>query len=141
MVVISKGKECGRVSEHAIAPWDLDRLSPELLEAAYRELERFVVWLRSVGIEVPDCWHYHPWSVHRLAALYHWREQLAGRSAREAAEWWASSWGLQGLRDAWRREELFRHGTRHFDTGKEEPTPTLDETIHRHVEEVRRRAG
>jgi hypothetical protein len=128
VVVISKGKESGPVSDAPIAPWDLDRLAPELLEATYRELERFVDWLRSVGIEVPACWYVHPWSVHRLAAVMHWRREL-GTRAREAAEWWASSWGLQGLRDAWRREDLFKHGEHHFETGRQEPTPSLDEVI------------
>jgi hypothetical protein len=138
VVVTSKGKRGGRVSDTPIAPWDLDRLPAELLEATYRDLDRFVAWLRSLGIEVPACWYVHPWSVHRLAAVMHWRRELGAR-AREAAEWWASSWGLQGLRDAWRREDLFRHGDHHFETGRQEPTPSLDEVIHRRTEEVRRR--
>jgi hypothetical protein len=131
--------ELGRVSEQPVAPWDLDHLSADLVEAAYRDLERFVAWLRSTGIDVPGCWYVHRWSVHRLAAVMRWRQELAGRPAREAAEWWASSWGLQGLRDAWRREGLFQHGDRHYDTGKEEPTPSLDEVIHHAADEAGRR--
>jgi hypothetical protein len=120
VVITSKGEGSGRVSDAHIAPWDLDQLSAELLQATYRDLERFVAWLRSVGVEVPACWYVHPWSVHRLAAVMHWHRELGGR-AREAAEWWASSWGL--LRD------------------RPEPTPSLDEAIARHCEEARRRPG
>jgi hypothetical protein len=127
-----------------IDPWDLDQLPPELLAPAYRDLERFVAWLRSTGIAVPTCWYVHRWSVHRLAVVMHWRSEVTGcgRPAREAAEWWASIWGLQGLRDAWTREGLFDHGEKHFESGREEPTPSLETVVEHHVEEVRRlRAG
>ena len=129
--------------ERKIDPWDLDQLPPELLEAAYRGLERFVAWLRATGVAVPTCWYVHRWSAHRLAVVMHWRSELTGcgRPARDAAEWWGSIWGLQGLRDAWTREALFDHGEKHFESGREEPTPSLATVVERHVEEARRRAG
>jgi hypothetical protein len=126
-----------------IDAWDLDQLPAERLEVAYRDLERFVGWLRTTGIPVPGCWYVHRWSAHRLMAVMEWRQDMTGcdRPAREAAEWWSSMWGLQGLRDAWRREGLFDHGEKHFESGREEPTLSLEEIIERHVEENRARAG
>jgi len=121
--------------------WDLDRPPPELLAPTYHQLERFAAWLDAMGVRVPACWYVHRWSAERLAVVMHWRRELSGRPAREAAEWWASIWGLQGLRDAWVRERLFDHGERHFESGREEPTPSLETVIERHVEEARRRAA
>ena len=132
------------MASREIDPWDLDLLFPEeYLEREYHRMEEFARWLRSAGIEVPGCWYVHRWSAYRLAALMHWHEQVygGGQLARDAAEWWSSSWGLQGLRDAWQQADLFKHGDRHYESGKEEPTPTLDEVIRRHAGENRIRAN
>jgi hypothetical protein len=57
------------MAEQRIDPWDLDQLPAEQLEVAYHDLERFVEWLRAMGIAVPGCWYVHRWSVHRLMAV------------------------------------------------------------------------
>jgi len=118
----------------AAVPWNLDALPSERLEVAYRELDRFVAWLRSAEVEVPECWHAHRWSVYRLAALLHWYADAHQPShrPRESAEWWASSIGVEGLRRAWKEANLFSHG--HFDDhGKLSAPPSLDESIRRHT--------
>ncbi|HEY2702382.1 MAG TPA: hypothetical protein VGL20_01705 [Candidatus Dormibacteraeota bacterium] len=42
------------------------------------------------------------------------------------------------MRDAWQRERRFDHGQNQYGTGSEEPAPSLEVAVQRHLEEIRR---
>jgi hypothetical protein len=123
----------------AAAPWDLDALSPEELQASLIDLSGFVGWLRECDIDVPSCWHFHGWLVRRLLVLRHWREDVLDVEARAKAanDWWSA---LSELQRDW--EEVRSHRGAH--PPREEPwgnpvvTPALEDTV---SEAVRRRRG
>ena len=50
-------------------------------------------------------------------------------SARDAAEWFASPWGLAGMRDVWRQKGCKAGRDIHGD----EPTPSLEQVIRQHA--------
>jgi hypothetical protein len=94
-----------------ILRWDLDLLDGDYLEEAFDRAELLVAWLKRMGVAVPECWESHPWIIERLLALDAWRAELRRESppsGKALGEWWGSTWGLDGLRLAW-REQLDSH--------------------------------
>jgi hypothetical protein len=124
-------------------PWDLDRLPAEALEGAYRQLDAFVGWLRECGCTVPDCWYAHRHLVHRLAALVWWRAvsyqpsatdpatgaTTPGAGPKDAAEWWASTWGVAGWLRSFGDLPCKGRPAGHRD----QPLPSLDDAVAAHV--------
>ena len=134
-------------SARVVVPWDLDRLSEKRLRAVYTALQSFAARLLEWGEEVPSCWYAPGHQVHRFAALLYWFERVnrprtlvldpetgkeridPAASARDAAEWFASPWGLTGMRDVWRQKGCKAGRDVHGD----EPTPSLEQVIRQHA--------
>lgn len=137
--------------------WDLDQLSEGELRRRYAEMADFATRLLEMGVSVPACWYYHRHLVHRFAAVMAWRERAyrtssesrdpetgetrvtPGAHAREAAEWWASIWGLAGLVTAWGELECVRRGEgrSHTVDKRQVPTPALEEVVEAHLASLR----
>jgi hypothetical protein len=144
----------------AAVPWDLDSLTEARLRTAYQEMEGFAWQIRSWGIVVPTCWHVVGHQVHRFCAVMWWYERVTRpqlvvqtldtppkrmvtpeADPRNAAEWWASPWGLAGMVEVWRpcHEGMPQHSVTLWDprTGRARtdkvPTATLEESIAAHA--------
>jgi hypothetical protein len=125
--------------------WELDRLPREALEVTYTQLADFVAWLEDTGLDMPGCWLAHRHLVHRLAAIMWWRAEAHSETAtpkgtvppraRDAAEWWASSYSITGWLDAASR--LPCKGQVLSAWHRERPAPTLDEAVTAHVASLR----
>jgi hypothetical protein len=139
--------------------WDLDQLAEAELRRRYAEMADFAEGLLEMGVPVPACWYYHRHLVHRFAAVMAWHERAyrtssesrnpetgetrvtPGAHAREAAEWWASSWGLAGLVTAWGELECVRRGEgrSHTVDKRQVSTPALEDVVEAHVASLRSR--
>jgi hypothetical protein len=89
---------------------------------------------RSMGIEVPDCWWFHEHLARRLAAVIGWyieAHDTKTGTARAAAEWWASTWGLAGLQDEWAKigGHSVHNGVHVDEAGTEKPMPPFNEFV------------
>ncbi len=132
--------------ERAPVAWDLDDLPPARLRMAYLAMDEFAERLRTWGLTVPTCWHVVGHRVHLFAAVMWWRERAYRRRlvyptehgtmridpaamARDAAEWQASPWGLDGMLRVWRELGCKTGEAEHDGT----PTPTLAESMEAHV--------
>ena len=119
--------------------WELDRLPREALEATYTQLADFVAWLEETGLHVPECWYAHRHLVHRLAAIMWWRLEAHSESttprgtvpprARDAAEWWSSSYSITGWLAAFKALACKGRPGGHRDT----PVPPFDDVVKAHV--------
>jgi hypothetical protein len=127
-----------------VLPWDIGVLPAEDLGTAFRDLARFVTWLRSAGLDVPVCWYVHPWVVERLTLLLHWRAiatapHPAGPDRdhpKYVLDWWAA---VRTLERDW--HDLLGHDLFHKvpgdPGGREEAIAPLEDFVARLVAQRR----